>query len=80
MSSKPHHHLALALLIAGGLSLYFAFAFGLEWRWLSAALILICALIGTSAGWFARRRLWVTGLSTMILRCALFIGLRGAVT
>ncbi|MEO1149662.1 MAG: hypothetical protein AAFW83_01610 [Pseudomonadota bacterium] len=57
MTSKPSHHLTLAVLIAGGLSVYFSFSFGLEWRWMSLILIIACALIGACAGWFTGRRL-----------------------
>lgn len=80
MAPKPHHHLTLSLLIAGGLSLYFGFTFGVEWRWMSFGLIAACALAGTGLGWLTGRRLWVTATATALLRVALFVGLRGAVT
>lgn len=80
MTDKFHNHLLFAVIIASGLSVYFSVAFDLEFRVASLLLILGCAASGSTVGWLARRRFWITGIVTAFLRCALFVGLRGAVT
>ena len=80
MRQNARIHLSLALFVAGGLTVLLWLSFGLRWHLASFLVILGCALPGAFAGMVAGKRLWVTGLVTALIRCALFIGLRGAVT